>query len=202
MRRATCISGAFAISFLATTGWAEEDPLPDFDTCLSGEILRYEQAVEAFAPTEAEKAGYPLANVSGVEFCGTIGIVICDRSDNQLGCQKALAVEQDIWRARVLTELPGPEEETAAEGENDFDARLYTQLFHLAHGMSAGMDCAGATPRMEMWCRAREANNRLRAAVLAWQVARHQGRVAPAFEAGWIAAPEPVRPRARPGGGE
>ena len=177
---------------------AEEAPLPDFETCLRGEILRYEQAVDAFAPTPAEKAGYPLANVNGVEFCGTIGIVICDRSEEPLGCQKALAVEQDIWRARVLTELPEPKDAEGAEVEKPFADLLYEQLFYLAHGMSAGQDCAGHSPRMEMWCRAREANGRLRAAVIAWQVARHQDMVPPAFEAGWIAAPDPVRPRSRP----
>jgi len=127
---------------------AEEAPLPDFETCLRGEILRYEQAVDAFAPTPAEKAGYPLANVNGVEFCGTIGIVICDRSEEPLGCQKALAVEQDIWRARVLTELPEPKDAEGAEVEKPFAEVLYEQLFHLAHGMSAGQDCAGHSPRM------------------------------------------------------
>ncbi len=176
---------------------AEDAALPDFETCLRGEILRYEQAVTAFAPTPAETAGYPLANVAGVEFCGTVGIVICDRSEEPLGCQKALAVEQDIWRARVLTELPDPEESEGTDVEKPFADVLYAQLFHLAHGMSAGRDCAGHSPRMEMWCRAREANGRLRAAVIAWQVARHENKVAPAFEAGWIAAPDPVRPRAR-----
>ncbi len=190
--------GIFALAVMALRPGlvlAGDAPLPDFETCLSGEILRYEQAVAGFAPTAAEQAGYPLANVDGVEFCGTIGIVICDRSEAPLGCQKALAVEQDIWRARVLTELPEPE---PVEPESSFATTLYAQLFDLAHGMSAGLDCAGHTPRMEMWCRAREANGRLRSAVLAWQVARHGGRVPPAFEAGWIAAPDPVRPRARP----
>lgn len=177
---------------------ADEAPLPDFETCLRGEILRYEQAVDAFAPTPAETAGYPLADVSGIEFCGTIGIVICDRSEEPLGCQKALAVEQDIWRARVLSELPKPADSESAEAEKPFSEILYEQLFHLAHGMSAGQDCAGHSPRMEMWCRARHANGRLRAAVIAWQVARHQDMVSPAFESGWIAAPDPVRPLARP----
>lgn len=186
-----CAYGAMLMFALGGQAAAQDAELPDFATCLSREISLYEQKIAAFAPTEAEEAGYPVADVAGIEFCGTVGIVICDRSDRPLPCQKALSVEQDIWRAKVLGELPEPQ---APDG---FAGELYETLYALAHDMSAGLDCAGTEPRMEMWCRAREANGRLRRAVLAWQVARQLGQVAPAREAGWIAAPAPVRPKAR-----
>ncbi|WP_317057754.1 hypothetical protein [Roseovarius rhodophyticola] len=178
---------------------ASEEPLPDFAECMAAEIARYEQALQVFAPSAAQSAGFPLAEVGGVEFCGTVGIVICDRSDNPLGCQRALAVEQDILRARVLDQLPAPIEDDAA---NSFAQQLYGTTWALAHGMSAGQDCAGTEPRLEMWCRAREANGRLRAAVMAWRVARNMGAVPPAVEAGWIAEARPTRPRLRPGESE
>ena len=53
---------------------------------------------------------------------------------------------------------------------------------------------------MQAWCEAREANSRLRSAVLAWQVARFLGVADPAVEAGWAKPPPPVRPHARPEG--
>ena len=122
-------------------------------------------------------------------------------TENALGGKRAFhsigGMERDILDYG-LSLFSAPEGAEGAEAEKPFADVLYEQLFHLAHGMSAGQDCAGHSPRMEMWCRAREANGRLRAAVIAWQVARHQDMVPPAFEAGWIAAPDPVRPRSRP----
>lgn len=192
-----------ALACCAGVAAAEDEPLPDFATCMADEIARYEQASEVFQPSEAQKAGHPLADVSGVEFCGTIGIVICDRSDNPLGCQKSLAVTQDILRARVLHQLPEPAAQVSGNSEKDsFAERLYKTAWTLAHDMSAGQDCAGYQPRLEMWCRAREANGRLRSAILAWQVARHLGLVPSAVEAGWIAERHPTRPRPRPGEGQ
>lgn len=125
---------------------AEDAALPDFATCLRGEILRYEQAVTAFAPTPAEKAGYPLANVAGVEFCGTVGIVICDRSEEPLGCQKALAVEQDIWRARVLTELPEPEDAEGAEVEKPLRTYFTSNSSTWRTGCRRGAIAPGTAP--------------------------------------------------------
>ncbi len=195
------VSALLASLFGVGIAAASEEPLPDFATCMAAEIKRYEQALQVFEPSEAQVAGFPLADVGGVEFCGTVGIVICDRSETPLGCQRALAVEQDILRARVLDQLPEPTVEDGAKSK-DFAAQLYQTTWALAHGMSAGQDCAGTEPRLEMWCRAREANGRLRAAVMAWRVARHLGTVPAAVEAGWIAQARPTRPRLRPGAGE
>lgn len=195
MKPARCIAFG-ALLACASSAVAEEEPLPDFATCMAAEVARYEQALQVFEPSEAQVAGFPLADVGGVEFCGTVGIVICDRSENPLGCQRALAVEQDILRARVLDQLPEPEGDTGAD---EFAAELYQTTWALAHGMSAGQDCAGYQPQLEMWCRAREANGRLRAAVMAWRVARHLGTVPPAAEAGWVADARPTRPKSRPG---
>ncbi|WP_338548485.1 hypothetical protein [Roseovarius phycicola] len=198
-RRAPLTAFLIALFCGAGTALASEEPLPDFAECMAAEIARYEQALQIIAPSEAQNAGFPLAEVGGVEFCGTVGIVICDRSENPLGCQRALAVEQDILRARVLDQLPAPIQDDATDS---FAQQLYGTTWALAHGMSAGQDCAGYQPQLEMWCRAREANGRLRAAVMAWRVARHLGTVPPAAEAGWIADARPQRPRLRPGEGE
>lgn len=196
------LSGAFAglmaIGFNATP-LAAEEPLPDFASCMAAEISRYDRGLASWAPTAFERAGHPVSDVSAVEFCGTVGIVICDRSENALGCQRALAVEQDILRARVLDQLPEPSSEAGSQ-QADFATRLYRITHALAHGSSAGPDCAGTEARLEMWCRAREANGRLRTAVMAWRVARYLGNVPAAAEAGWIAPPKPLRPQSRPEG--
>lgn len=198
MRWARCIRSWAALLLVASPALANEGELPDFASCLSQEMARFERVV-ATEPFDAGDDLIAIYGVSGVEFCGTVGIVRCDRSENPLGCQNGLAVRQDILRAHVLDQLPAPAQVASSAA---FSSRLYEITHALAHGTSAGQDCAGYQPVLEMWCRAREANGRLRAAVLAWQVARHMHAVSPAFEAGWVRLPEPTRPRSRPGAQE
>ncbi len=174
----------------------EEETLPEFAACMADEMARFEQVLDTYALSEAQAAGHPHIDIGGVEFCGTVGIVICDRSDNTQGCQRALAVTQDILRAHVLHHLPEPGDE---EPEL-FAERLYHVTHALAHDASAGPDCTGYVPQLETWCLAREANGRLRSAVMAWQVARNLGLSEPAAQAGWIDEPSLTRPRARVGG--
>ncbi|MEO1139560.1 MAG: hypothetical protein AAFW87_08895 [Pseudomonadota bacterium] len=191
---AIVFGSALVLGGLPGRAWGDVE-LPNFATCMSAEMARYERAIKAVLATQTAEIAPSVFDVSGVEFCGTIGIVLCDRSDNPLGCQKFLAVQQDILRARVLDQLPAPD----AQADPDaYASALYANTWALAHGTSAGQDCAGTEPVLETWCRVREANGRLRAAVLAWQVARYQGRAAPALEAGWVSPPTPVRPRLRP----
>ena len=78
-----------------------------------------------------------------------------------------------------------------------FPATLYPRARALAQDRSAGPDCAGADAAMQAWCAAREANTRLRAAVLPHLLARWQGATADAVTLGWAQEPPPIRPRAR-----
>lgn len=174
-----------------------QEALPDFETCMDIEIARYEQKLARLQEQAGTEREFDIAGVSGVEYCGTVGIVRCDRSGDPVGCQKTLVQTQDTLRMAVLGQLPAPGD---GAGRNRFAEQLYARSWALAHGVSSGPDCAGAGPLMSAWCEAREANGRLRQAVLAWQAARYLGRAATAIEAGWASPPPPVRPRMRPEG--
>lgn len=179
----------------ATAAGAQPDPLPDFATCMDIAVARYEQDLSRLRDRPEDDRAFDIGDVRGVDFCGTVGIVLCDRSDRQLACQRDLQDEQDALRDKVLAALPDPE---TVRGES-FAEALYPQVWALAHGSSAGPDCAGQEEALHEWCEAREANNRLRIAVLAWQVARFLEIAEPAVVAGWASPPPPTRPRARPG---
>ena len=172
-------------------------PLPAFNVCMDIQLARYERAFSRLRNQAGRNPVHAILRVEDVEYCGNVGIVRCDRSDAPLPCQKALADQQEVMRANVLGQLPAP---AGLSDETGFSARLYTRIWALAHGVSAGPDCAGSTEVMRSWCEAREANGRLHLAIQAWQMARHLGLASPAIEAGWAASPPPIRPRLRPGG--
>ncbi len=179
-----------AYVLLAGAALAEApEALPDFASCKNAEIAGFERDL-ARAHSGHYQGIAPHVDVRGIEVCGTGGIILCDRTDDPLSCQHALAVQQEAFRGEILQTLPTPEDAAAA-------GALYTAVRALAVGHSAGDDCAGSTPVMGAWCEAREATRRVEMAVLAYQLARDEGAVAPAFELGWADAPSPVRPKAR-----
>lgn len=175
---------------------AEVEHIPVFDECFNGEIARYERNLRRWQRGPwAEK--FEIGDVGGVDVCGTSGIILCDRSDAPLPCQHELAAQQDVIREQVLQALPLPEEVRGRAGQ--WSDALYPQVYALAHGISAGPDCAGSTEVMDAWCVAREASLALQNAVLCWQLARFLDAAPTAVVAGWAAEPLPVRPQGRPG---
>ncbi len=189
---------AVVLIWCAGTSSSEDVPLPDFKTCMDIEVARYERELTWLHRRADAQEGYKIAGVQWVEYCGNIGITLCDRSNDLVGCQQALTETQESLRLEVLGQLRAPLVD--AEQEN-FAAQLYANAWSIAHGGSAGQDCAGAEQLYQVWCEAREANGRLRNAVLAWQIARHLGWAMPAVEAGWARIPPPIRPKVRPGPG-
>lgn len=181
---------------------------------MNDEVARYERDLAAFDRADRDRA-FDIADVRGVDYCGTVGIVGCDRSLDFFGCQRALRLEQDVMRWRLLTHLPMPlpvpeaiqAQARPADGQPDavkwptvaqaWAQGFYPQAWALARGSSAGPDCAGDIPVRQVWCDAREANRRLADAVLAWQVARFLGTAEPAQVTGWAQVPPPTRPVAR-----
>lgn len=170
-----------------------EEELPEFAACLDAEVDRYEWRLQVHHGRALEAEDFDLWNVRGVEYCGNIGVTRCDRSEAPLACQRALAAEQEALHGEVMAALPAPKE----TGE-DLPEQLYRTAWHLARDVSAGPDCAGSGEIMATWCAAREANLRLKSAVLAWQVGRYLGLAEPAVAAGWAKPPPPLRPRLRP----
>lgn len=187
--------GAGLLCLASGAALAQADPLPDFQTCMDIDVGRFEWRLQTHSsqPAEVDEAG-PW-DVAGVYYCGSVGIVGCDRSGAPVPCQHDLARDQDAMTAAVLGTLPAPEALGAGEG---YPAALYRQVFALAHGRSAGPDCAGANKVMEAWCEAREASSRLQTAVLSWQVARYLDAAPTGVAAGWVNPPPRVRPRPRP----
>ncbi|MFZ7090459.1 hypothetical protein [Primorskyibacter sp. 2E233] len=171
----------------------EPEPLPSFSECMDAEAARFERALNRHL-TGPEADSFEIGDTHGVEYCGTLGIVSCDRSETPLACQHALGAQQDVLSDKVRAALPTPET-LVGRGEEP----LYAALYALALGQWAEPDCAGNTPVMEAWCQAREANRRLINAVSAWQLARYLDAVPDAFSAGWAQVPPPTRPRARAG---
>lgn len=175
--------------------------LPDLEDCLARNLDRYEWLMEVHAdqPLEAIEGG--IWFVEDVKHCGTLGIVRCDLSAAPVPCQHGLAARLDALAAEVRATLPAPEAVRNDPGEGGPDGwamRLYESSHALAGGRSAGSDCAGASRVMAAWCAAHEAGNRLRDAIMAWQVARYMGEVPDAVTAGWARRPPPVHPRPRP----
>lgn len=172
--------------------------LPDLQTCLDIEADRYEWSRIIHRKRSLEAADFALWNVLGVEYCGNIAITLCDRSETPIACQQALITQQLALHDKVLASLPAPDSLADAGGEASLPWRLYPVAYDLALGTSAGPDCEGSEDPILTWCGAREANNRLQNAVLAWQVGRYLEIAPGAIAAGWARVPPPVRPRERP----
>lgn len=183
---------AAVVLILIGTGVAAQTDLPAFSDCISTEADRYEWRLDIHRDRSLDAEDFALWSVLGVDYCGTVGIVRCDRSDDPMGCQAALETEQDALRDAIRATLPKP------DADQGWPARLYEQTYALAYGSSAGADCAGTTQPMRAWCAVREANNRLKITMLAWQVGRYLDVTPPGREAGWAGPPIPVRPMARP----
>jgi hypothetical protein len=77
---------------------------------------------------------------------------------------------------------------------------LYPQLWDVAHGISAGDDCAGADDPVAAWCDTHEARLKLTEAVALWQVARLMGVAGAAVDLGWGSEAMPFQPVPRPEG--
>ena len=182
--------------FLAMTGaaLAQQPQIPTFQTCMDIYMDRYEQKLIVNSGVDIDAVQGGLWDVGQVYSCGGGGIVLCDRTGAPIPCQRDLAAVQDAMTEQVLDDLPEP----GAVAGPDWVAALYDRTYLLATGSSAGPDCAGMPDLMEAWCGANEANNRLRIAVLAWQIARWAGEVPSALESGWVRRPPAVRPRPRP----
>lgn len=187
---------AMGVVLGASGAMAQDGRLPDFATCMDIEADRFEWKLRIHRKRDIDAADFYLWNVLGVEYCGNIAITRCDRSDDPIPCQQALVGAQLDLHREVLVHLPAPD--TLSDADGDLANELYVRAYDLAHGISAGPDCDGSDDPIYTWCEAREANNRLQNAVLAWQVARWLGAAEPARVAGWAKAPPPVRPRVRP----
>ena len=171
-----------AIVFWASAGQAQERE--DFATCLAGAMDRFERSLR-----RNPGAGDPdvaLLTQRYVLICGGAGIQTCDLQEDRVTCQAALRVEQDAVTAAVLAALPAPEALEAPASH--WSESLYPTLWEIAQGSSAGPDCIGQRPLLEAWCEAVEANRRLAAAVMTWQLARLLEAVPSAVDAGWVAA--------------
>ncbi|MBS0124273.1 hypothetical protein [Thetidibacter halocola] len=185
---------ALFAALIAAAPLCAQEALPDFATCLDSDMAQFERSLRALQ-TLPEPREFEIGDTRGVGWCGSAGIIACDRSETPYPCQHRLAALQEATRRAVLDSLPPPESLPDAPG--DWAAPLYPRVYALAHGLSAGPDCDGATEARGAWCAAWEANNRLRDAVLAHQLARYFGVTAPAVDLGWAQVPPPVRPVAR-----
>lgn len=190
--------GGLSAGAALAQGEVRGEDLPAFQTCIDIEADRYEWNLRLHRARSLEAADFHLWEVLGVEYCGNIAITLCDRSEDPIACQQALVAEQMALQAAVIRDLPDPETVTAPP-ESPLPKELYARAHALAQGISAGPDCDGAEEPIRTWCEAREANNRLQDAVLAWQIARYLGVARTARAAGWAHPPPPVRPRTRPG---
>lgn len=186
-----------AMLALAATGLrAEPEPLPDFQTCMDIFVDQYEHRLTVNRGIDIDAVMGGLWDVTGVDYCGGVGVVNCDRSGDTIPCQRDLAAEQDAMTDAVRGDLPEPE---TLEGDaTTWPRELYAQTYALAGGTSAGPDCDGMPDLMAAWCGANEANNRLQIAVLAWEIARWLDVAPPALESGWANRPPAVRPKPRP----
>ncbi len=188
------IAGAVAV--MAGTAWGQETPLPDYPTCLAVAVGQFESDLTR-SRNQASEPNFEIVSRDAIEFCGTLAVVACDRSGDPAGCQTGLAETQVALREAVLAGLPTPE---VVRGLDPiWSDGLYPQLWQVAHGSSAGPDCAGADAVYEVWCQTWQASLKLAEAVMLWQVARVLGAAEPAVEAGWVGPPPPPTPMRRPG---
>ncbi|MCT4557445.1 MAG: hypothetical protein N4A61_05230 [Pelagimonas sp.] len=173
-------------------------PLPSFEICIDKELARFERALTRHHASQRAGSAvqeFEIGGVTGVDLCGAIGITNCDRSGDTIPCQRDLRLRQEALFARVSAALPHPD--AIVGGQQNWLGDLYARVFALAHGGSAGPDCAGDHEARQVWCESWEANRTLASAILAWQVARYLGQVPSAIAQGWAHEPPPTRPRAR-----
>jgi len=174
--------------------WAQED-LPDYATCIAIEVAHFERAL-ARSRYAGRDLDFEIVTRDGIDYCGAVGIVRCDRSEDPLPCQAELAQAQRALRAEVLASVPAPE--MVAGADPIWADGLYPVLHAVAHGSSAGPDCAGADQAYAQWCETRQASLKVAEAVMLWQAARVLGVADSAVEAGWAEVPPPVPPVQRP----
>lgn len=189
--------GGAALSLLCASVAVASETLPEFSVCIDTEVAYFERDYPPLSQAPLLE-GFQNGNFDWVAYCGMLGILRCDLSDDPLGCQRALRVEQDEIQAQILAGLPDPDSVAGRAGQWSDD--LYPRVWALAHGQSAGQDCAGMPETLEVWCEAHESAGRLGLAVLAWQVARYVDAAEPAVVSGWASVPPPLRPRQRPAG--
>lgn len=180
---------ALICSAISSVSAAGAEDLPAFQLCMDHEIARYERALRRAQNDPRDE--FNIGGTSGVDLCGTFAIMRCDQDAAPYDCQRALRRDQDALQARVLADLPA---ELPSQALTD----LYNVTYALAHGSSAGPDCAGQDEPRQIWCEAREANRRLASAILVWQIARFTNDTPKATQTGWANIPPPMRPLARP----
>ncbi|MEM7722150.1 MAG: hypothetical protein AAF376_07220 [Pseudomonadota bacterium] len=174
---------------------AQTSPSFDYPTCMAEAMGQFEADLAA-ANSRAPAPNVEIVSRDAVQYCGTLAVVACDRSAAPLACQDDLADRQQVLRRAILNAVPDPAEVTGLDPV--WSDRLYPQLWAVAHGTSAGPDCAGADDVYVAWCRTWQANLKVSEAVILWQVARVLGAAPSGVEAGWIAPPSPMRPMERP----
>jgi len=172
-----------------------EEALPDYPTCIAIEVAQFEQAL---ARSRAAGRGVDLQIVDrdDIDYCGSVGVALCDRSEAPLPCQADLAEAQRALRGEILSSVPEP---AAVAGIDPvWSDGLYPLMHAVAHGSSAGPDCAGADAVYAHWCETWQASNKVGEAVMLWQLARVLGVAEGAVEAGWAQVPPPPMPVQRP----
>lgn len=194
MKRRRALGAAICAAVALPAAAEEVVPLPGHADCLARAVAHFEMEFARSGPPDARE-DWEIISRDRVEYCGTLAIVACDRGDAPQACQRALAADQRALRDRVLAGLPGPDELDAA---SDWAQGLYRTMHGVAHGSSAGPDCAGADDAYAAWCETRAASRKLAEAVALWQVARMVGAAGPAVEAGWVEAAR-YAPVPRPG---
>lgn len=166
-----------------------------FAPCFDRAIAHFEMGFARAGVAETVE-DFALVTRDRVHHCGSLAIVACDRGAAPQSCQRALAADQRALTTRVLDSLPPP----AEVPPQDLLPGLYPQLWDVAHGSSAGDDCAGADDPVAAWCETHEARLKLTEAVALWQVARLMGVAGAAVDLGWVSEAMPFRPVARPEG--
>lgn len=183
-----------AMSLAMTTQATAQEAVVGYATCRDVAIERLERELRRHVEGAfAEQV--PSVDMAGIAFCADIGIYMCNQKDASDACHGALTVAQQALKADVLSGLPAPQVVAGRRGL--WSDALYPRMFDLAHGQSAGPDCAGVATGDGPRCKARAANRRLEIALRAWTLARYLGAAPGAVEAGWAGPPPPTRPRAR-----
>ncbi len=184
-----------AILALCAMPAVAQESVPDFDTCIDIAAARFERELDWHRAS-------PMAEIFAVgdgfhlRFCGDAGAWHCEQSAAPAPCLLALTERQQALRQSVLESLPAPDALQGRRGVWSDD--LYPRMHALAHGQSAGPDCAGLPDDAALRCEVREAALRVSIAVRAWYLARYLGAAHDAITAGWAGPPPPTRPRPRP----
>ena len=125
------------LPLLIATGAQADIPRGDFDQCIASEMARFERSLPRSSPEAPDI--HPAQHAGASAFCGGAGIQHCDFQEDRIGCQDALTARQDAMTAAVLGSLP----QTVDVPPSHWSENLYPLLQALAHGSSAGDDCAG-----------------------------------------------------------